>query len=155
MTKATKQTKAAKAGKDRKPKSEVALPPKWTHEPAEHDYPAAESYLRLVVGEDVARACAALLAAAPTVQQHAKDVLRAARLPLLPAVDAEVAKDLAKAAAGHSWSPVLLVRGDLSVDRPLQVADGYHRICASYHISEDTEIPCRLVSLPKVPARRV
>jgi hypothetical protein len=28
------------------------------------------------------------------------------------------------------------------------VADGYHRICASYHLDEDTEIPCRMVALP-------
>lgn len=157
MTKATKDVKATKDGRDgkgRKGAPPAAPAPNWTGEPAEHDYPAAESYLRLLAGEDVARACSALLAAAPTVQQHAKDVLRAARLPLLPADDPEVAKDLAKAAAGHPWSPILLVRGDLAVDRPLQVADGYHRVCASYHLSENTEIPCRLVTLPKVPARR-
>ena len=28
------------------------------------------------------------------------------------------------------------------------VADGYHRICASYHIDEDADIRCRLVDLP-------
>ena len=27
-------------------------------------------------------------------------------------------------------------------------ADGYHRICASYHLNEDAEIPCRIVDLP-------
>jgi len=30
----------------------------------------------------------------------------------------------------------------------LIVADGYHRICASYHLDEDADIPCRLVDLP-------
>jgi len=34
----------------------------------------------------------------------------------------------------------------------VQIADGYHRVCASYHLDEDTEIPCRLVDLPVVIA---
>jgi hypothetical protein len=45
-------------------------------------------------------------------------------------------------------SPVLLVAGDLRLDRPLQVADGYHRVCASYHLDENTDIPCRLAVAP-------
>jgi hypothetical protein len=40
------------------------------------------------------------------------------------------------------------VRGDLAAGRPLQIADGYHRVCASYHLSEDTEIPCRIADIP-------
>jgi hypothetical protein len=28
------------------------------------------------------------------------------------------------------------------------VADGYHRLCASYHVDEATEIPCRVVDRP-------
>lgn len=31
---------------------------------------------------------------------------------------------------------------------PLQIADGYHRVCASYHLNEDTEIPCRIADIP-------
>jgi hypothetical protein len=27
---------------------------------------------------------------------------------------------------------------------PLTVADGFHRICASYHLDEDADIPCRI-----------
>ncbi len=89
-----------------------------------------------------------LLSQAPIVQQHAKDILRAARLPLLGADNPEVAKDLKRAAAGTPLSPILLVRGDVSSGRPLQIADGYHRVCASYHLDEDTEIPCCLAALP-------
>lgn len=120
----------------------------WATAPAAHDYPAAASYLRLIAGGTLVEMCTAGLAEAPTIQQHAKDILRAARLPLLPADDPEVAKDLAKIASGRALSPVLLVRGDVATDRPLQIADGYHRVCASYRLSEDTEIPCRLISLP-------
>jgi hypothetical protein len=92
----------------------------------------------------------ALLTHAPTVEHRAKDILRAARLQLLPADDPEVARDLKHVSKGKPLSPILLVRGELSLDRPLQIADGYHRLCASYHLSQDTEIPCRLVDLPAI-----
>jgi hypothetical protein len=36
------------------------------------------------------------------------------------------------------------VRG--SATRALEIADGYHRVCASYVTDENTDIPCRLVS---------
>jgi len=42
---------------------------------------------------------------------------------------------------------VLLVRGDLALGLALQIADGYHRVCASYHTDENTDIPCRIVGL--------
>jgi len=120
----------------------------WTPHPAEHDYPAAESFLRLIAAADVVKVCTGLLSEAPTVHQHAKDILRAAGLPLLPADDPEVAKDLKAVANGTALSPILLIGGDIGTGRALQIADGYHRVCASYHVSEDTEIPCRLIRLP-------
>ena len=120
----------------------------WADAPAEHDFPAAGSYLRLIASPAQVEVLTSMLTEAPAVTQHAKDILRAARLPLLPADDPEVAKDLTKAARGTPLSPVLLVRGELGGGRALQIADGYHRVCASYHLSENTEIPCRLVDLP-------
>ena len=36
---------------------------------------------------------------------------------------------------------MLLVRGDLALGHALQIADGYHRVCASYHTDENTDIP--------------
>jgi hypothetical protein len=30
----------------------------------------------------------------------------------------------------------------------LTIADGYHRVCAGYHLADNTAIPCRLVDLP-------
>jgi hypothetical protein len=44
--------------------------------------------------------------------------------------------------------PVMLVRGRVDRGMPLTVADGYHRICASHHIGEDADVPCRLVAWP-------
>jgi hypothetical protein len=75
---------------------------KWAEAPAEHDYPAAKSFLGLIAGPDLIEACIQSLSQAPTVHQHAKDILR----------------------------------------------DGYHRVCASYHVNENTDIPCRLTRLP-------
>lgn len=121
---------------------------RWADAPAEHDYPAAVLYLSLVAVPGIANELGALLVDAPTVHQHAKDILRAARLRLLPADDPEVAKDLKKVRKGTALSPVLLVRGDFVTGRLLQIADGYHRVCASYHVDEDTDIPCRIVDLP-------
>jgi hypothetical protein len=59
---------------------------------------------------------------------------------LLAADDSEVSADLEKVKGGEKLSPVLLLVGS-----PLVVADGYHRICASYHLDEKTLVPCRLV----------
>ena len=124
-----------------------AVPDKehWKDEPDDHDYPAAEDYLSLIMVESAARATVQALRAAPLSRRKAKDLLRASALPLLPPANVHVAKDLEKVKRGQRLSPVLLVRGDLTRVGPLVVADGYHRICASYHLDEDAEIPCRMV----------
>lgn len=118
----------------------------WAQEPEPHDYPAAISYLSLVAHPDRARSIVKELAKQPVVPHKAKDVLRAARLPLLPPDDPYVAKDLERVKQGKKLSPVLLVRGSLS-GAPLIIADGYHRVCASYHVSEDTDISAQLVTV--------
>ncbi|MDQ6910285.1 MAG: hypothetical protein M3Z84_05805, partial [Actinomycetota bacterium] len=119
----------------------------WNPEPDEHDYPAAVDYLSLLLPQREAEGLAQTMRKAPTVRRKAKDLLRASRLPLLPADDVDVAKDLKRVKRGSKLSPVLLVRGGLAADRPLTIADGYHRICAGYHLSEDQLIPCRVVDL--------
>ena len=53
--------------------------------------------------------------------------------------------DLEKIKKGRQLSPILLVRGDLTSDVALQIADGYHRVCASYHTDENTDIPVKIV----------
>jgi hypothetical protein len=42
---------------------------------------------------------------------------------------------------GLSLSPILLIQGDLATGIALQIANGYHRVCASYHTDENTDIP--------------
>ena len=119
----------------------------WKQAPDQHDYPAAEDYLSLVTSPAEAKSLARRLRVAPIVHRKAKDLLRASRLPVLAPDNFHVAKDLKKVAAGGLLSPVLLVRGMLRADMPLIVADGYHRICASYHLDEDADIPCRVADL--------
>lgn len=117
----------------------------WKLEPEPQDYPAAESYLSLLVGTDAAAKLAKALRKQRSIQHFAaKDILRAANLPLLAANDSEVAGDLEKVKRGEKLSPVLLIQGD-----PLWVADGYHRICTSYHLDEKSEVPCRIVARQK------
>ena len=119
----------------------------WKSEPEAHDYPAAASYLSLVADPDTVELIVDRLKASSVVHYKAKDILRASRLEILPADNVHVAKDIAKVKSGKALSPVLLVRGDLLHGVPLQVADGYHRVCASYRLDEDTDIPCRIVGL--------
>lgn len=121
----------------------------WQSEPEEHDFPAAANYLSLVTAPEVAEHLAEQLKSAPSVIYQAKDLLRASKLALLAKDNLHVAKDLAKVKSGQFLSPVLLVRGDFLTDRPIVIADGYHRICASYWIDEDAKIPCRVVELPQ------
>jgi hypothetical protein len=119
---------------------------RWATLPADDDYAAAARYLSLLMPDDRASSVAAGLRSGPIVQHRANDLLRASGLSLLTPDDPEVAKDLKKVKEGTKLSPVLLVRGELGVTlRTLTVADGYHRICASYHLDPDNEIPCRIV----------
>ena len=79
----------------------------------------------------------------------AKDLLRASRLPLLPRDNLHVAGDLKKIRKGKALSPVLLVRGNAATGAAMTVADGYHRVCASWYKDENIPIACRIVSLPR------
>ena len=119
----------------------------WKAEPDEHDYPAAQAYLSLLLQPDSAADVTNRLRSASLQHFKAKDLLRASRLELLPVSNAHVAADLRKVKLVRKLSPVLLVRGRLAQDLPLTVADGYHRICASYWLDENAEIPCKLVDL--------
>lgn len=113
----------------------------WKEEPDEKDYPAAFNYLSLKTDPREAKKIVKAMKHSARIEHFmAKDIFRASGLPHLAADDHEVEKDLAKVKSGEKLSPVLLVRGT-----PLWVADGYHRICASYHLNEDEMIPCRIV----------
>jgi hypothetical protein len=119
----------------------------WKSEPDAHDYPAAANYLSLLADGPEVEQVVDRLRAAEITHFKAKDILRASDLPLLPKDDPHVAADLKKVHDGRALSPVLLVRGDVRAGLRSQVADGYHRVCASYHVDENTDIPCRITGL--------
>jgi hypothetical protein len=113
----------------------------WQDQPEGSDFVAARTYLSLLLDPREAKQLAKTLEKTTGLEHFmAKDILRASGLALLPADNHEVKKDLAKVKAGTKLSPVLLVRGT-----PLWIADGYHRVCASYSLDEDAQIPCRIV----------
>jgi hypothetical protein len=114
---------------------------KWLEKPEAHDFPAAADYLALLADPDTVKELTQSLQAGDIVHKKAKDILRAAQLTLLPVDNPHVASDLAKIKKGEPLSPILLVRGDFAIGVPLQIADGYHRVCASYHTDENTDIP--------------
>jgi hypothetical protein len=120
----------------------------WKAEPEAHDYPAAASYLSLLASTAQVSDLVERLETGDIEYYKAKDILRASGLPLLGKDDPHVASDLKKVEKNKALSPVLLVRGDLLSGAALSIADGYHRVCASYHVDENTDIPCRIVSRP-------
>ena len=76
----------------------------WKVEPDEHDYPAAVSYLSLIVQPDAAQEVVARMRTAELQHFKAKDLLRASRLTLLPAENFHVAADLRQ---GQAWPATL------------------------------------------------
>ena len=120
----------------------------WKDMPEEHDYPAAADYLALVLGHPHVEKIISNLRKAEVDFKKAKDILRASQLRLLPPENQHVAKDLKSVKDGEKLSPVLLVRGDASRSIPLTIADGYHRVCASYYLDEDSDIPCIISDIP-------
>jgi hypothetical protein len=115
----------------------------WLSAVEEHNYPAAESYLRLIYPDAKAHTMVAALRTAAIAQFKAKDVFRASQLPLLGASNSHVQKDCKKIVSGLSLSPLLLVRDE--DHGKVVIADGYHRMCAVYSFDEDALIHCKII----------
>jgi hypothetical protein len=120
----------------------------WETKPAETDFKAARAYLGLLAEDAVAANIVKRLRAAKTSEFEAKDLLRASQTHLLDDDDPHVAENLKKLKKGKRLSPVLLVRGDAAQGVTLTIADGHHRICASYQWNVEEPVACRVVSWP-------
>ncbi len=112
----------------------------WKPQPEFHDYPAAYDYLSLIFTDQKSQGIVSALESSETITKKAKDILRASKLDLLSKNNSHVEEVLSKIKKGKKLSPILLVRGE-----KLIIADGYHRLCAIYYLSEDTEVLCRIV----------
>ncbi len=113
----------------------------WLDEPEDKDFPAAQDFLELHFDTKISADFVKKLKNSPTIFKKAKDIYRASNLHLLPKQNIHVKSNLKKFKNGKKLSPILLLRNE----NRLIIADGYHRLCASYYLSEDLEVPCRLV----------
>jgi hypothetical protein len=116
---------------------------KWQKDPETHDYPAAESYLRLLFEKPAVVSLVKHLRRAPVVEFAAKDLFRASGLSLLGVSNSHVEKDRDAIRSHKKLSPLLLVR--MADHSKVIIADGYHRLCAVYSFDEDALIPCKIV----------
>jgi hypothetical protein len=116
----------------------------WMDAPEPADYEAALSFLSLIYSPSESQSLVRSLRSQPPLERAAKDLLRAAGLPLLPKEESKVREDLKRISKGKPLAPVILVTGDMSAGIPLIVADGYHRICAACHFDEEATVQCRM-----------
>lgn len=114
----------------------------WFNKPQDHDYPSAASYLSLIYDEKTSAAFVTKLKDAPLVEFKAKDIFRASNTSLLGVSNLHVRRDIKKIKSGELLSPLMLVRD--KTNRQLIIADGYHRLCATYRFDEDAMIPCKI-----------
>lgn len=115
----------------------------WLPEVEEQDYPAAESYLRILYNEDRVTEMIARFKSSAIVEFKAKDIFRASQLSLLGVSNLHVEKDRKKIQKGKSLSPLLLLRDESN--GKVVIADGYHRLCAIYEFDEDAWIRCKII----------
>lgn len=116
---------------------------KWLPDVEEHNYPAAESYLRILYREERVADMISRFKSAAIVQFKAKDIFRASQLSLLGVSNLHVEKDRKKIQKGISLSPLLLLRDEQN--GRVVIADGYHRLCAIYEFDEDAWIRCKII----------
>ena len=109
----------------------------------EHNYPAAESYLKILYSEDRVAEMMARFRSVAIVQFKAKDIFRASQLSLLGVSNLHVEKDREKIQKKKSLSPLLLLRDEQN--GKVVIADGYHRLCAIYEFNEDAWILCKII----------
>ena len=121
---------------------------RWLPQAVKKDYEAARTYLCLLFSDKDAREIVQRLRKAPTIAFPAKDILRASQTHLLDADDDKVHDTLKAIKKGKKISPVLLIRGDGGRGVNLIIADGHHRICASWHWDDKAPVCCSLVELP-------
>jgi hypothetical protein len=120
---------------------------KWSEKEEGEDFEAAFKYLSLLCSDRKASSLVKSLRSVKILEHAAKDMLRAADLPLLPPDDPHVDEDLKRIQKGKALAPVLVIRGDMANGLPLVVADGYHRICAVVYFDESAPVHCRIADI--------
>jgi hypothetical protein len=120
----------------------------WQSKPAKKDYSAAQDFLSLLFTEAENKELISRLRRASTISREGKDLLRASQTHLLDEDNPHVAENLKRIKKGKKLSPVLLIRGNAKQGVTLTIADGHHRICASWYWDENAPVSCCIVDLP-------
>lgn len=118
---------------------------KWFDTPELHDYDASFDYMRLIFDEKTCNKIIEDLKNAPMTSFKAKDIFRASGLSLADASNFHVKKNLKKMKNGEKMVPILLVRD--SKHGKVHISDGFHRLSAVWTLSEDINIPCKIITL--------
>jgi len=116
---------------------------KWLSEVTSEDYEHARNYLALKLDSATADKAVTMFGPAPLVNLRANDILRACGYPALGKKDPGVKKLLKH---DGPVSPALITSFVYGAD----IAEGYHRISASYIEDPASEIPCKIIYLPDV-----
>jgi hypothetical protein len=119
--------------------------PRWKKRLEPQDRQAALRFLSLQFTQATTQSLIDKARRTPCIEHIAKDLLRASNLPLLTADEKHVAEDLKRIRKGKPLAPVLMIQGDVTRNRPVVIADGYHRICATCHADEDAPVAVVLV----------
>jgi len=133
-------------GKDNKLDDERAVPDiehLWLEDVVDHDYEAAFSFLRILVGKKRAKTLIDNLQKAELITMRANDILRACDLPALDIDDPGTHHNMVRTILRKPLSPVLVVS---LVDGRSTIADGYHRVSWAYRISPWALVPGRLAT---------
>lgn len=116
---------------------------RWLDDVVDADYTAAESYLSILYHAERLAKVLARLKTAAVVEFKAVDLFRASRLPALDPSEPNVKKERKKILKGERLSPLLLLRDEQN--GKVEIADGYHRLCAINDYDPEAAIRCKIV----------
>ena len=118
----------------------------WTHTIDAHVFDDAQVFLTLTMDDKDAADVSDEFQKNQTTISHYRpaDLVRAAKLPMLPINDPDVALHLKEIDSSNvKLCPVLVIRGNKK--RPACIADGYHRTCAGFYTDPHCEIPVVII----------
>ncbi len=113
---------------------------KWLKSSSDKDFDAARRFLEILYGARRAKRYVARLKDAPICEYLAKDILRASGTSLLELQAFDWTKQHDEIRNGTPLSPILLIRREKA--NRIVVADGFHRLCASFTFDEQSEVRC-------------
>ena len=118
----------------------------WLNAPKEHNYPAAEDYLTLLLPKKIVADLIKKLMKVEIEYFLAKDIFRASGITnALTISNAHVQRNLEKIEKGIQLSSIILTK-DVVHGRVI-IADGFHRLCAVYICNEDARVPVKIVTI--------